>query len=154
MTYYIEPPENPWDAIDAPHLWQGGCAANIPPGSFDYVLTMDAGVHRGWPVPDGTVGFLWDIPDAAVPNVKVLRQWATTVRDLALIANRRVLVRCQAGLNRSGLVVATVLVLHGMDPQEAIDTIRRRRSPYALCNERFAAWIIEEAAGLTEPTPA
>jgi len=47
------------------------------------------------------------------------------------------LVHCQAGLNRSGLVAGVALVLDGMSPQEALDTLRESRSDAVLCNKTF-----------------
>ena len=38
------------------------------------------------------------------------------------------------GWNRSGLITALALMKSGYDPKEAIDLIRARRSPHALCN--------------------
>lgn len=64
----------------------------------------------------------------------------------ALELGGKVLVRCQAGYNRSGLVVALAMLAKGYDPGQAIDLIRRKRSPYALCNEHFVEYI--------EATPA
>ena len=58
----------------------------------------------------------------------------------------RVLIRCQAGLNRSGLVTALVLVLDGWDPAEAIAHLRDRRSPHVLFNGHFVRWLVDEAS--------
>jgi protein-tyrosine phosphatase len=52
------------------------------------------------------------------------------------------LVHCQAGLNRSGLVAGTALVLSGMEPAEAIATLRESRSPAVLCNKTFESWLL------------
>jgi len=70
----------------------------------------------------------------------------------------RVLVRCQAGLNRSGLVTALVLVLAGWEPAEAIRHIRAQRSPHALFNRDFVRWLVAEAPAAVRqrqgsPTP-
>lgn len=43
-------------------------------------------------------------------------------------AGRRVLVRCQAGWNRSGLIMGLVLMREGMSAQEVIDLTRDSRS--------------------------
>jgi len=59
----------------------------------------------------------------------------------------RVLVRCQAGLNRSGLVTALILMKEGLTAQDAIDLIRTKRHEDALFNTSFANWLIEEAPG-------
>ena len=55
-----------------------------------------------------------------------------------------VLIRCQAGLNRSGLVTALVLVMAGLSPAQAIALIRERRSSGALFNEHFVRWLLED----------
>jgi protein-tyrosine phosphatase len=57
-------------------------------------------------------------------------------------SGQRVLIRCQAGLNRSGVVTALVLMLEGWSPREAIDLIRSRRSSLALCNDDFVQWLL------------
>jgi len=62
-------------------------------------------------------------------------------------AGRQVLVRCWAGMNRSGLVVAEVLILSGYTPADAIAMIRAHRSPGALSNESFVAYL-ETGLGL------
>jgi len=55
-----------------------------------------------------------------------------------------VLVHCQCGLNRSGLVVTNVLIRLGMKPQDAIDKLQSERDPTVLCNERFVAWLLQK----------
>lgn len=50
-------------------------------------------------------------------------------------------MRCQAGLNRSGLVMALVLIREGYTADEAIALIRLRRGSAALCNHQFVAWL-------------
>jgi hypothetical protein len=65
-----------------------------------------------------------------------------------------VLVRCQAGLNRSGLVTALILIKDGHTPEEAINTIRTHRGPDALFNMNFANWIIEEGLHFLGMSPS
>jgi protein-tyrosine phosphatase len=57
-------------------------------------------------------------------------------------AGRKVLIRCQAGLNRSGLVTALVLARDGMPIDEAMELLRQRRSPAALYNPDFVDWLV------------
>lgn len=57
------------------------------------------------------------------------------------MAEGPVLVHCQAGLNRSGLIAAMVLVREGMASRDAIALLREKRSPAVLCNATFAAWV-------------
>ena len=56
-----------------------------------------------------------------------------------------VLIRCQAGMNRSGLVTALVLTMAGLTPAQAITLIRRQRGESCLFNEHFVEWLIAEA---------
>jgi hypothetical protein len=56
-------------------------------------------------------------------------------------AGKRVLVRCQAGMNRSGLVTALALVKMGWEPDDAMDHMRSQRSPYVLFNESFVDFV-------------
>lgn len=56
-----------------------------------------------------------------------------------------VMVRCMAGMNRSGLVAGLALVKMGWGANEAITRMREARSPYVLFNEDFTAFIRETA---------
>lgn len=48
--------------------------------------------------------------------------------------------------NRSGLLVAFILLRFGLTPEAAIERIRDQRSPYALRNEHFVELIHKESA--------
>jgi protein-tyrosine phosphatase len=65
-----------------------------------------------------------------------------------------VLVRGQAGINRSGLVTALVLMLDGYGARDALGLIRERRSPFALCNDAFVDWLLTQAADALDVSPA
>jgi len=106
---------------------------------FDSVATLYAIAHPvGWGVAERRYGF----PDSAlsekdIPEIHSIADWAYEEWK----AGKRVLIRCQAGLNRSGLIMALVLIKDGFSPKEAIDLIRARRSPYALCNADFVRYL-------------
>lgn len=143
-----------------PGLWQGGThdlevvGGRIPADHqavlygrtprFDTVVTLYADAQ---PAPWGVEELRYGFPDADLTPA-----FAARVLELARHAHRRwtagarVLVRCQAGVNRSGLVTALVLMLEGRTADEAIALIRARRAPAALCNEHFERWLREEAA--------
>ena len=59
----------------------------------------------------------------------------------AVRAGRSTLVRCHAGFNRSGLVVARTLVELGLGVPEAVALVRARHSPRALHNELFVQYL-------------
>ena len=58
---------------------------------------------------------------------------------------KRVLIRCQAGLNRSGLIMALVLIREGYTPVQAIELIRDKRAEAALCNDKFVNYLMHLA---------
>jgi protein-tyrosine phosphatase len=60
----------------------------------------------------------------------------------------QVLIRCQAGLNRSGLVIALTMMHAGFEPKDAIRQIRAQRSEMALFNNHYVTWLIAEAPSL------
>lgn len=57
--------------------------------------------------------------------------------------NKRVLVTCYAGMNRSGLVCAIALCKgpDGLTPEEAINLIRGARGEHALSNMDFVSFL-------------
>ncbi len=63
---------------------------------------------------------------------------------MVLFSVKRVLIRCQAGWNRSGLITSLVLMRAGYSAQEAIDLIRERRSHHALCNQTFEQFLLDK----------
>jgi len=56
---------------------------------------------------------------------------------------QRVLVTCHAGFNRSGLVVARVLMYRGLSANEAISEVRKWRGAFALSNRDFVLYLHE-----------
>ena len=71
------------------------------------------------------------------PQLAALRRLTVELaREVRL--DRRVLVTCQMGLNRSGLIVAATLMrLTGATADEVIGLVRARRDPWALSNPVF-----------------
>ena len=56
-------------------------------------------------------------------------------------SGKKVLIRCQAGLNRSGLTAALVLMQSGYTADEAITLLRTKRTKYVLINKEFEAFL-------------
>jgi protein-tyrosine phosphatase len=121
-------------------LYQGGCMEGLVlPHNIDKVLSL----------------YPWEqyyIDREDVERVEVRMYDSETqafdqVDELAEMVNRwlnegfKVLVHCQAGLNRSSLVAARVLMLRGKTADEAINLLRTNRSPACLCNPAFEAHL-------------
>jgi hypothetical protein len=139
-----------------PRLFMGGTAdddvVQVPPQrvagfgaarEYDAVVTLYAWAQPvTWEVEELRYGF-GDGPLDRVDLDRVVRAALWAWRRWR--AGDRVLIRCQAGLNRSGLVTALVLMLDGFSPADAIDLIRQRRSASALCNDAFVRWLLSNA---------
>lgn len=153
---WMQYPKDPWNEITT-NLWQGGMffGPQMKPAilgeefgqEFDVVINM-AGNGGKMRVTDPRIEVhSFYIDDAPLGPAELDLVWEA--RDLAkdsVLLNKRTLVRCQMGLNRSGLVVA--LTLLALPPFKgaccaghAIGMIRRKRSPDALCNEWFVNYI-------------
>ena len=107
---------------------------------FDSIVTMYAWARPAdWNVQE----FRYGVPDASIKDIDLnrLRQAVEFGYDRWKQGDR-LLVRCQAGLNRSGLVMALILIKDGFTPYQAIDLIRQRRTDIALFNENFANWLL------------
>ena len=111
---------------------------------FDAVLTLFAWAQPfGWGVEELRYGFADAHPrHADMSRVVEAARWAYQRWS----SGQQVLIRCQAGLNRSGLLTALVLMLAGWEAEEAIRLIRAKRSTVALFNDDFVDWLIDDAA--------
>ncbi len=111
---------------------------------FDSIVTMYAWAQPAdWRVQELRYG----VPDAAIELIDLQR--LKEVVDFGYsrwMAGDRLLVRCQTGLNRSGLVTALILMKSGMDVDSAISLIRSNRAEIALFNDHYVEWLQSEAA--------
>lgn len=80
-----------------------------------------------------------ELDEASKPEIIQLADWLHSEWK----QGKSVAGKCQAGLNRSSLIVALVLLKEGYTATEAIDLIRERRSQYALFNTHFVDFIHE-----------
>ena len=137
------------DDLDVIHLAQtnNNPRTDLP---FDAIVTMYAWARPAdWQVQE----FRYGIDDAAITDVDLnrLRQAVEFGYD-RWKAGDRVLVRCQAGLNRSGLVLALILIKDGLTPSEAIAQIRQNRGEDALFNNNFHNWLMQEGEKFFSPS--
>lgn len=119
------------------NLWHGGFVYGIDLGDrFDTIVSLYP--WETWPTKGKTIAY--EMYDGWEVDVPVVMAAAKQVKA-ALDRGEKVLVHCQAGLNRSSLVVATVLIQDGMEPDDAIALLREKRSPTVLCNQTFERWL-------------
>ncbi len=138
----------------APNLFQGGTddldVIHLPVTNnrkrndlpFDAIVTMYAWARPAdWNVQE----FRYGVPDASIRDIDLDRlREAVEFGYSRWTSGDRVLIRCQAGLNRSGLVMALILIKDGCTPEKAIDLIRERRGEDALFNQNFADWVLAD----------
>jgi hypothetical protein len=146
-------PENTWDEIK-PGLWLGGTHDEhdmrlvgnrnelpaIGPDEFDTVITMYAWAQPAdWFVKEIRFGIydgdMSDFETSALHDIVKIahKDWR---------AGKKVLIRCQAGINRSGLVMALVLIRDGMSAAKAIQLMRDKRARSVLRNDIFEKWLL------------
>lgn len=136
----------------APRLWQGGTpqdemiynssefATASELHGFTAVVTLDSQSNPvGWAVSELRYGFEdGPVNREELPRILEVADWAYEKWQ----RGGKVLIRCAAGANRSGLITAIVLMKDGMDPKKAIELIRSKRS-FALSNRAFVTLIGE-----------
>ena len=124
------------------NLWHGGAAPGlILPDFVDYQLSLymwqEYEFHH--PLKERLTVEMYDSVEQGFDQVAELAEWVNRRRQ-----DGTVFVNCQAGLNRSSLVIASALLLNGdvATGQEAIDLLRARRSPACLINPAFEDYIL------------
>ena len=146
----------------APNLFMGGTAdedvihqavaynkarTDLP---FDAIITMYAWANPAdWRVQE----FRYGIYDSAIEDIDLDRlKQAVEFGYNRWLSGDRVLVRCQAGLNRSGLVTALIMMSTGLDAETAIEQIRENRAEIALFNNNYVEWLMSEGAQFLAPS--
>jgi hypothetical protein len=137
-------------------LWMGGTyevfvdgsrhAPDISVDSFDAVITLFADAP---PVSAGVKEFRLGFEDQETLDVDLnsLSHLVQLAHD-EWVSGNRVLIRCEGGWNRSGLVTALVLMKTGELAKDAVAELRSQRGPLVLSNQFFERWLLTEAARL------
>lgn len=142
------------------HLWRDGLrdqwgkhSTISKDESWDYVVSayFDTKNDSSWPLCDhrlvpfsdteqGLSDLTWSQIKSAVDAV--VRRW---------LLGEKVLVRCQAGFNRSGLMMSLILMRLGFTADVAINRVRRKRSPCVLVNKVFESYVREREEEYRDP---
>ena len=142
-----------WSEI-LPGLWLGGTDDDdtietgvdtykprmITKDDFDTVVTLYSWAQPvDWSVEEVRYGF-YDSEIGHIDFSAVER--AADFAYQAWKSGKRVLIRCQAGINRSSLVMAHVLMKDKYTAREAIDLMREKRSKAVLLNKHFVDYLV------------
>jgi len=128
----------PYIAEIVPNLWQGGYRPEIVlPEFIKNIVCLSP--EYCYTSPKEAKRYVFEMKDS-------IEQTLEQVDDIANLVNRLrkqgpVLVHCQAGINRSSLIVCRALMLEGMSADAAITLIRQKRSKSCLCNPMFEGWL-------------
>lgn len=133
--------EMPFMTQVAENLWHGGVATGLVlPDFVEYKLSLyqweDYEIRHE--LKDSLTVEMYDSTSQGFDLIHDLAEWVNQRR-----ADGPVFVHCQAGLNRSSLVVAMALIQSGEveTGAEAIELIREKRDVSCLCNPAFEAWV-------------
>lgn len=119
---------------------EGNC---FPGDIFDVVLTLHHNPDYD-PAP-GVEHHVYRIADADLdPEHHTMLDYLAKRVAMDVLEGKRVLVRCQAGLNRSALICGLALTQHfDLSVDDALLWMRQERSPYVLFNTSFVAYLRE-----------
>lgn len=132
------------------NLWTGGCTNSlILPNNIQHVISLYPWEKYKIKHDVKSISYNY-LYDDDVPDLQTLRRivsWGSYC-----VADAPTLIHCQAGLNRSGLIAACVLMSinavtakRPLTMESIIGILRDRRSPAVLCNPKFEAWLLNEA---------
>lgn len=127
-------------------LYQGCSPAEFTDGpqlvrdaGFDRILNLF--VWGNYPIGEGVLRMDVEMYDGGEVYDE-LENLADIVENW-YIDGHKILVHCQAGLNRSSLVVARFLMNHfDQTAREAIARVREQRSSMCLCNDHFRLHLL------------
>ena len=106
------------------------------PDEFKFVVSLYP--WGRYTLPEGCERVEFELFDSVKQDTSAIEEIAA--RAAGFVEQGPTLIHCQAGLNRSGLITARVLMLRGYTADEAITKVRER-SPAVLCNPTFESYL-------------
>lgn len=126
-----------------PHLWQGSKLTSLPKG-FDAVVFAAYEVQPNFGNPPKQLLIYAPMEDGNLeysPHDRKMAEKAASRVAQLVQEGKRVLVTCNQGHNRSGLIVGLALRNLGMSTEKAIKLVRQARGPSALGNVSFVKYL-------------
>lgn len=165
MPYEVEWPNAEYHEI-LPNLFLGGCiweengagrdgrhSSVSDDPSWDYVISffLDLTSKKSFPQCDMRLVLFEDTEGGLDDETWKKIRFAVDEVVFRWRQSQKVLVRCQAGYNRSGLVMSLVLMRLGMTADEAIHHLRWLRGRSVLVNPVFERYVYEREAEYLDP---
>jgi hypothetical protein len=123
------------------NLWTGGCIGGCTlTEDFKYVVSLYP--WEQYILAPGTERVEHKMYDSVDQALDAALDRAIEAK--AMVDKGQTLIHCQAGLNRSGLIAALVLILGGREPWDAIALLREKRGDIVLCNQRFQQFLLNK----------
>lgn len=121
------------------NLWQGGCRYDLVlPEHIKHVVSLypwERYIEK-FELDSFRKIEMYDSVEQQFEQVDEIAEWVNTCCETG-----PTLVHCQAGLNRSSLIVARALMLRGWSSDKAITHLREVRSQACLSNASFERWL-------------
>lgn len=137
--------ERPWDQV-IPLLYLGGHHTQTDDAVVDREFDLVVSLFRmpGYGPGPGVREIIYRMADADLDPERhtELDEIAEEV-EYQVAFGRKVLVRCQAGMNRSGLVTGLAMLKMGWTVDDILARMRQARSPYVLFNKSFVDYLRE-----------
>lgn len=83
----------------------------------------------------------YPIPDLGVPNSRESAREFVDQLHGELLAGKKIAIHCRGSIGRSGLIAASILVISGIDPAQAIRDVSEARGLDSPETDEQRAWI-------------
>ena len=85
------------------------------------------------------------IPDLGIPSSRKETLSVLSQIENLLVTGKNVGIHCRQSVGRSGMIAASLLVMSGSDPQEAVESVSTDRGLLVPETEEQRRWVIELA---------
>ncbi len=93
------------------------------------------------------------VVDRSVPSSRRVTLDLLKKLDCALIEGKNLLIHCRQGIGRAALIAISLLVLSGVDPETAFQSVSASRGVSVPETTEQRKWVMEFARELAAPIP-
>jgi len=101
---------------------------------------------------NGMVFRSYPIPDRGLPSsVQSFAKFIDSLFD-QISEGRHTVVHCRGGIGRAGIVVASILMRSGMDPDSAFELVGEKRGVAVPDTEQQKQWVVSNSVAIAKST--